>query len=109
MDPGNAAEALREAGLDVAEGADMLMVKPALAYLDVIYRVKQAHPQLGLDWFSGFQLLPDGHVLAANWLGHGKQGTGPHLVEFDRGNRVVWKWEDHQQAATITNVLVLDP
>ena len=40
MDPANALEALREARLDVAEGADMLMVKPALAYLDVIHRVK---------------------------------------------------------------------
>jgi porphobilinogen synthase len=40
MDPGNALEAVREARLDVAEGADMLMVKPALAYLDVIHRVK---------------------------------------------------------------------
>jgi len=41
MDPANALEALREARLDVVEGADMLMVKPALAYLDVIWRVKQ--------------------------------------------------------------------
>jgi porphobilinogen synthase len=40
MDAGNANEALREAALDVAEGADILMVKPALAYLDLIYRVK---------------------------------------------------------------------
>ena len=42
MDPRNAREAEREALLDVAEGADALMVKPALAYLDVIARVKQA-------------------------------------------------------------------
>jgi porphobilinogen synthase len=41
MDPGNAAEALREVRLDVAEGADILMVKPAHAYLDIIWRVKQ--------------------------------------------------------------------
>jgi porphobilinogen synthase len=41
MDPGNALEALREARMDVEEGADMLMVKPALAYLDIIWRVKQ--------------------------------------------------------------------
>jgi porphobilinogen synthase len=41
MDPANVREALREARLDVEEGADMLMVKPALAYLDVIHRVKQ--------------------------------------------------------------------
>ncbi len=42
MDPANATEALREARLDIAEGADMLMVKPALAYLDVIGRVRAA-------------------------------------------------------------------
>src|SRR5256885_2106049 len=39
QDPANAAEALREVALDIAEGADMVMVKPALAYLDVIRRV----------------------------------------------------------------------
>ena len=42
MDPGNAREALREAELDVAEGADMVMVKPAGAYLDVIRLVRDA-------------------------------------------------------------------
>ena len=41
MDAANGNEALREAALDVAEGADILMVKPALAYLDLIYRVKK--------------------------------------------------------------------
>jgi porphobilinogen synthase len=41
MDPANAAEALREVGLDVDEGADIVMVKPALPYLDVIARVRQ--------------------------------------------------------------------
>ncbi len=39
MDPGNVAEAVREASMDVAEGADIIMVKPALAYLDVIRAV----------------------------------------------------------------------
>ncbi len=42
MDPANSDEALRECRLDLAEGADMLMVKPGLPYLDVLYRVKQA-------------------------------------------------------------------
>jgi porphobilinogen synthase len=41
MDPANAREALREAELDWAEGADVLMVKPALAYLDVLYRLRE--------------------------------------------------------------------
>ena len=42
MDPANGAEALREVALDIAEGADMVMVKPGLPYLDVLARVKDA-------------------------------------------------------------------
>jgi porphobilinogen synthase len=42
MDTGNAREALREVGLDVEEGADMIMVKPALPYLDIVRRVREA-------------------------------------------------------------------
>jgi porphobilinogen synthase len=42
MDPGNSREAIREILLDVEEGADFLMVKPALSYMDIIHRVKQA-------------------------------------------------------------------
>jgi porphobilinogen synthase len=52
MDPANAAEALREAAIDVEEGADMLMVKPALAYLDVIRRVKEAFPEVPLAAYN---------------------------------------------------------
>ena len=42
MDPANGQEALKEIELDIGEGADMLMVKPALAYMDIIWRVKAA-------------------------------------------------------------------
>jgi porphobilinogen synthase len=42
MDPANAEEALREVGIDLEEGADMVLVKPALPYLDIILRVKDA-------------------------------------------------------------------
>ena len=48
MDPANVREGLRETALDVAEGADMLMVKPALAYLDVIHTIHQQFPELPL-------------------------------------------------------------
>ena len=41
MDPANADEALREVELDLAEGADSVMVKPGLAYLDIVWRVKE--------------------------------------------------------------------
>jgi porphobilinogen synthase len=42
MDPANGAEALREVAMDIAEGADSVMVKPGLPYLDVVARVKDA-------------------------------------------------------------------
>lgn len=48
MNHANSKEALRECALDIAEGADMLMVKPAHTYLDIIYRVKEAFPALPL-------------------------------------------------------------
>ncbi len=52
MDPANAREALREAALDIAEGADMLMVKPALPYLDIIHRLRQTYPELPLAAYN---------------------------------------------------------
>lgn len=48
MDPSNSHEALRECTLDVSEGTDLLMVKPAHTYLDIIFRVKQQFPALPL-------------------------------------------------------------
>lgn len=48
MDPANANEALREVALDLEEGADMIMVKPAMNYLDVIFRLKQHYPEVPL-------------------------------------------------------------
>ncbi len=42
MDPANANEALKEVALDIAEGADMVMVKPGMPYLDIVHRVKEA-------------------------------------------------------------------
>ena len=49
MDPANTDEALREVGLDLAEGADLVMVKPAMPYLDVIHRVKK---EFGVPTFA---------------------------------------------------------
>ena len=52
MDPANAREALREAGLDVEEGADALLVKPALGYLDVVRSVRERFPELPLAAYN---------------------------------------------------------
>ena len=52
MDPANGDEALREVALDLGEGADIVMVKPALPYLDVVRRVKQAFPGVPLAAYN---------------------------------------------------------
>ena len=49
MDPGNSREAIREVALDVAEGADMVMVKPGMPYLDIITRIKE---EFGMPTFA---------------------------------------------------------
>ncbi len=49
MDPANSNEALHEVGLDIQEGADMVMVKPGMPYLDIIYQVKH---QYGVPTFA---------------------------------------------------------
>ncbi len=52
LDPANAREALREARIDLEEGADLLMVKPALPYLDIIWRVREAFPEVPLAAYN---------------------------------------------------------
>jgi porphobilinogen synthase len=61
MDPANADESLREVALDIAEGADMVMVKPGLPYLDIVYRVKEA---FGLPTFA-YQVSGEYAMIAA--------------------------------------------
>lgn len=68
MEPSNRREALREVALDVAEGADMLMVKPALPYLDIISAIHQAHdlPVAAYQVSGEYSML---HAAAAHgWL-----------------------------------------
>jgi porphobilinogen synthase len=52
MDPANAREALTESALDIEEGADFLMVKPALAYLDIIRATRDRFPDLPLAAYN---------------------------------------------------------
>ena len=70
MDPGNSDEALREVALDIAEGADMVMVKPGMPYLDVVRRVKD---EFGVPTFA-YQVSGEYAMLKAaaqnGWLEH---------------------------------------
>jgi porphobilinogen synthase len=70
MDPGNSDEALREVALDIAEGADMVMVKPGLPYLDIVRRVKDQFrvPTFAYQVSGEYAMLK---AAAANgWLDH---------------------------------------
>ena len=70
MDPGNSDEALREVALDIAEGADMVMVKPGLPYLDIVRRVKDTFrvPTFAYQVSGEYAMLK---AAAANgWLDH---------------------------------------
>ena len=70
MDPGNGDEALREVALDIAEGADMVMVKPGMPYLDIVRRVKE---QWGVPTFA-YQVSGEYAMIKAaaqqGWLDH---------------------------------------
>src|SRR6187455_2650773 len=72
MDPANSDEALREVALDIAEGADMVMVKPGMPYLDIVRRVKDA---FGMPTFA-YQVSGEYAMLKAaaqqGWLDHDK-------------------------------------
>ncbi|MEP9353490.1 porphobilinogen synthase [Xanthobacter sp. KR7-65] len=83
MDPGNGLEAIREAALDVDEGADMLMVKPGLPYLDIVFRLKEA---FGLPTFayqvSGEYAMIEG-AIRNGWV-DGDRIVTESLVAFKR-------------------------
>ncbi|MCJ7702166.1 MAG: porphobilinogen synthase [Anaerolineales bacterium] len=84
MDPANRHEALREAALDVAEGADMLMVKPGLPYLDIIRQVKDAFAELPVAAYNVSGEYAMIKAAAANgWLDEEK-ATLEALMAFKR-------------------------
>jgi len=83
MDPANGDEALREVALDLQEGADMVMVKPGMPYLDVVRRVKEAFrvPTYAYQVSGEYAML---HAAAANgWL-DGERAVMESLIGFKR-------------------------
>jgi porphobilinogen synthase len=83
MDPANTEEALREVGLDIAEGADMVMVKPGMPYLDILRRVKDT---FGMPTFA-YQVSGEYSMLMAavqnGWL-DGEKAMMESLIAFKR-------------------------
>jgi hypothetical protein len=65
-------------------------------------------PGINPKFFAGLQRLPNGNTVLANWLGHGKFGEGPHLIEVTRDKKVVWTYGDNPSIKTISSVELLD-
>ncbi len=63
-------------------------------------------PDQPLKFLTGFQKLPNGNVLISNWVGHGKFGTAPHLLEVTPEKKVVWTFADHTTFKTVATVQV---
>jgi outer membrane protein assembly factor BamB len=61
-----------------------------------------------LAFMAGVQRLPNGNTVMCNWLGHGKFGTAPHLIEVTRDKKVVWTFADHKTMKTISSIQLLD-
>jgi porphobilinogen synthase len=83
MDPSNSDEALREVALDLEEGADMVMVKPGLPYLDIVRRVKDsfAVPTFAYQVSGEYAMI---EAAAANgWL-DGERAMMESLIAFKR-------------------------
>jgi len=63
-------------------------------------------PDAPLKFLTGFHKLPNGNVLISNWVGHGKFGTAPHLLEVTPEKKVVWTFADHKTFKTVATVQV---
>ena len=83
MDPSNSNEALREVELDIAEGADMVMIKPGLPYLDILHRVKET---FGMPTYA-YQVSGEYAMIMAaagnGWL-DGDKAMTESLIAFKR-------------------------
>ena len=86
MDPGNGDEALREVAFDLAEGADMVMVKPGMPYLDIVRRVKETFQ---MPTFV-YQVSGEYAMIAAavqQWLARPREGDAGKPAGVQAGRR----------------------
>ena len=82
----------------------LLEVSPAG---QIVWKVDNSDlPDRPLKFLTGFQKLPNGNVLVSNWLGHGKFGTAPHLLEITPDKKIVWTYADHATFRTVATVQV---
>lgn len=88
------------------EGPHVIEVDPAGK---IVWDVKNGDlPGIKFAFMTGLHRLPNGNTIMSNWLGHGKFGTAPHLIEVTPDKKVVWTFSDHHTMRTISTVQALD-
>lgn len=76
---------------------------------EVVWQVQSGDlPGVSLEFLTGFQVLPNCNIVMTNWLGHGKFGQAPHIIEITRDKKLVWTFFDHQTMKTISSIQLLD-
>lgn len=90
---------------DLPGGSRVFEVDPAGK---VVWQVQADDlPGISLKFIAGFHRLPNGNTVIANWLGHGKFGQAPHLIEITPDKRVVWSYANHEKMKTVSSVQIL--
>ena len=90
----------------IPDGAQVFEVDPQGK---VVWSLKSRDlPGIQLKFMTGFQRLKNGRTLVSNWQGHGQFGSGPHIIEVDRKNRVLWTFADHKTLRTVSSLQLLD-
>lgn len=90
---------------DLPGGSRVFEVDPAGK---VVWQVQGDDlPGISLKFIAGFHRLPNGNTVIANWLGHGKFGQAPHLIEITPDKRVVWSYANHEKMKTVASVQIL--
>lgn len=65
-------------------------------------------PDVLLAFMTGMHRLPNGNTVMCSWLGHGKLGKGPHLIEVTPEKKIVWTYANHRDVRTVASVQCLD-
>jgi hypothetical protein len=65
-------------------------------------------PEIDLKYVAGFQVLPNGNIVLANYLGHKNLGKAPHMYEITRDKKVVWTFSNEKNIQTICSLQLLD-
>lgn len=91
-------------------GAFLVELDPAGEIVRKFGGKEQVPAAVNPFFYAMFQLLGDGHIVLANWQGHGEGfgASGVQLLEFDHAGEIVWQWSDASRISSLQGVLVLD-